>query len=63
LGFDENELRLVFLFVATLFLCFADIRLGGSVTAFPAFKVSVKNGLFLGQMAADAARGSHLSGA
>jgi hypothetical protein len=35
---------------------------GGSATAFPAFKVSAKNGLFLGQMTADAARGSHLSG-
>jgi hypothetical protein len=37
--------------------------LGGSATAVSAFKVSAKNGLFLGQMTADAARGSHLSGA
>jgi hypothetical protein len=30
--------------------------LGGSASVFPAFKVSVKNGLFLGEMTADAAR-------
>jgi hypothetical protein len=29
---------------------FADTRFGGSATAVPAFKVSAKNGLFLGQM-------------
>jgi len=28
----------------------ADNSFGGSATAFPAFKVSAKNGLFLGQM-------------
>ncbi|WP_133471299.1 hypothetical protein [Paraglaciecola marina] len=30
---------------------FADNRTGGSVTALPAFKVSAKHGLLLGQMA------------
>jgi hypothetical protein len=30
---------------------FADYFFGGSATAFSAFKVSAKNGLFLGQMA------------
>jgi len=34
------------------------ISFGGSATAFHAFKVSAKNGLFLGQMT-----GRHLSGA
>jgi hypothetical protein len=29
---------------------FVDNHFGGSATAFPAFKVSAKNGLFLGQM-------------
>jgi hypothetical protein len=46
----RNEHMLVFLFLATLFLCSENIRLGDSVTAFPTFKISVKNGLFLGQM-------------
>ncbi|AGH46546.1 hypothetical protein C427_4444 [Paraglaciecola psychrophila 170] len=38
---------------------------GGSATAFSAFKVSAKNGLFLGkwQMASGRRAGRHLSGA
>jgi hypothetical protein len=59
----KRALARFFVFVATPFLCFVDIIFGGSATAVPAFKVSAKNGLFLGQMTADAARGSHLSGA